>query len=142
NQRGINGTLAFIQFPMKVDDMGGSGPFMQRVYILRYYGDIIVFFQFRQPQVGGIGLGMETVLPPLVVEVQHQLPVFPPSFRRGHFHHIVSLPQAVTVPEGPDTAFCRYSSPCQYYQVFPPSFHKLFQPDYMLLALIIRKKPE
>ena len=51
-----------------------------------------------------------------VVEAEHELGVAHPRLRRGHFHHVVILPEAIAIAERPDAALLRDSGTREHHQ--------------------------
>ena len=70
----------FGQFPVQVEHPRGAGALVEVIDVLRDYVHVIVLLQTRDGDVRRIGFGILELLPALVVEIQHQLPVpVPPS---------------------------------------------------------------
>ena len=90
---------------------------MQVINILRDDGHIVLFFQFCQHLVRMVGLYLQEVLPPGIVEVEHCLRVFLKADNAGQFPGIILLPHPIVVTEGGYSTFFADSSTCEDHDI-------------------------
>ena len=85
--------------------MGRAAAFVQVVDILRHQRQFVLFCQFCQGEMRGIGLRFGCGLAPFVVEAVHKGRVALIGFGCGDILDPVVFPQAVGGAEGPQAAF-------------------------------------
>ena len=87
---------------MQVQHATAAGTLVQVVHILGDDPHVKVFFQLHEAQMGGIGLGVNQLFAPLVVELVDERRVAQEALMARHIHHRIILPQTVGIPEGLD----------------------------------------
>ena len=71
--------------------------------------DTETVLKLYERQMSGIWLHILCLHSPLVIKLQHKLPVTMPPFRRSNGVHIMSFPKAVGIPECSYATFSAYS---------------------------------
>jgi len=108
-----------VQLAVHVQWLPAAGALVQVVDVLGHQQEFPGMFvlEFRQRQVGGIGLdaGAAQFAPPVIVELQHLLRIAGIGLEGGHFLDVVTRPQAARAPEGLDAGFCRDAGAGQHH---------------------------
>src|SRR6185437_14423838 len=94
-----------------MNNIFGTGPFMQVVNVLSNDDHIIFSLKFFECIMGCVGFCFAYIFPPLIVKFQDQFPVPGPALWRGNFVNIISFPQSVRIPESRNATFSADTCP-------------------------------
>ena len=111
---GVGRGAYFEQLAVEVDDVRGAGALVEVVDVLRDDGDVVVLLKLGQRQVGGVGLRGEELAPQGVVEVGDEVGVGLPALGGGYCLDGVTLPKAVAVAKGAETALGADAGACEH----------------------------
>lgn len=102
-----------------MNDIIRPGVFVQAVYVLRDDDDLSgpIALQPHQSLMRGIGAGLRGLGAAGIVESVNQTGVSSERFWCRHILDPMLRPQTALIPEGAKTALCRYSGPCQNYDL-------------------------
>ena len=100
----------FHQFAMQVQHVGTASTLVQVIHVLGDYTHVKVLLQLHKAQMGGIGLCVDQLLAPLVVELVDERRVAQIALVARHFHHGIILPQTISITEGLDATLGTDSS--------------------------------
>ena len=97
-----------------MDDVRGAGALVEVVDVLRDDGDVVMLLKLGQRQVGGVGLRGEELAPQGIVEVGDEVGVGLPALGGGYCLDGVTLPEAVAVAKGAETALGADAGACEH----------------------------
>jgi hypothetical protein len=95
---------------MKFNDVPGSSPLVHPINILCNYRDAgVILLQPCDHFVSGMGIALQRLLPPLIVEVKNLIRIQFPSLLTSIIFPPVLVPEAPRTAIGRHSRFCRHS---------------------------------
>ena len=117
----------FRQFSVKMEDIGTARPLMKIIHILRYHIDIEIILKRSDGTVCVIGSYPFELMPPYIIEVEHQARILVPALDGRDLLRVVIVPQTAIVTERADSALGAHTGACQNYKLFHfPSLKKQY----------------
>src|SRR5574344_2036021 len=111
----------FGQLTVQMKHGAAASLFVQVVYILSYYFNIILLLEFGQSHMAKIRLQITELPMQPVIEIEYQLRVAHKALRCGHILHPIIVPQSIRITERAHTTFGTDTSTGQHHY-FP--FHQ------------------